>query len=43
MPWLISLKVPYRDVNVPLPVYNDTAWDGAMAHNPYAITVGGKY
>jgi hypothetical protein len=34
---------PYRDVNVPLPVYNDTAWDGAMAHNPYAITVGGKY
>lgn len=34
---------PYRDVNVPLPVYNDTAWDGAMAHNPYAVTVGGKY
>jgi hypothetical protein len=34
---------PYHDVNVPLPVYNDTTWDGAMAHNPYAIAVGGKY
>lgn len=38
-----SPEGPYRDVNVPLPVYNDTAWDGAMAHNPDVITVGGKY
>lgn len=34
---------PYRNVNVVLPFYNDTTWDGAMAHNPYAIAVGGKY
>ncbi|MGL4853291.1 MAG: glycoside hydrolase family protein [Phocaeicola sp.] len=34
---------PFHFVNVPLPAYSDTAWDGAMSHNPYIITKDGKY
>jgi hypothetical protein len=34
---------PYQDVNVALPAYSDTAWDGAMTHNPYMVKTKGKY
>lgn len=34
---------PYTVVNVSLPAYSETAWDGAMTHNPYIVMYGGKY
>lgn len=34
---------PYTAVNVSLPAYSETAWDGAMTHNPYIVMYGGKY
>ena len=34
---------PYRHSDVSLPAYSDTAWDGAMTHNPYIICHNGKY
>lgn len=30
-------KGPYKPVNVALPAYSATAWDGAMTHNPYVL------
>lgn len=34
---------PYKPVNVALPAYSATAWDGAMTHNPYVLYHDGKY
>ena len=34
---------PYKHMNVALPAYSDTAWDGAMTHNPYILFHEGKY
>lgn len=34
---------PYTFVNVALPAYSATAWDGAMTHNPYMVMKDGKY
>jgi hypothetical protein len=34
---------PYHFVNVTLPAYSDSTWDGAMTHNPYVIMKDKKY